>query len=326
MLRRRFDQGEGIFMPVFRVLLLCCLGLLAGCDKLAHWSYDLALDAERARAGLDTTEKTVGDIDWFYLASESDGDKPPVLLIHGFGADSSNWVRFANALEGEYNFIIPDLPGHGESIAEPTMNYSTEHQAQRLLALMDALGHDRFHVAGSSMGGAITLQMALQAPERVLSMGLVDAAGLDSRTEAFDKMLAEGEGNPLIARTPEQFFTTVDWAMEDPPYMPDFMIRVMGEKKAAMAPITDKVWQDINAEPSLAGRLETIQVPALILWGKKDRLLPVSDATRFNELLPNSRMVIFEGLGHLPMAEAPVKSAVPFRVFWSEVTTVARRP
>lgn len=316
-------------MRALNLILLLGTVVLAGCDGLARWSYEMALDAEKARAGLEDDRVTTGDgLEWHYLRSQAAADKPAVLLVHGFGADSSNWVRFANALEGEFRFIIPDLPGHGDTTATTDMNYNIALQAERLHRLMSELGIPRYHVAGNSMGGAIAIRMAEQQPVRLLSMGLIDAAGTGMVTDAFNQLLESGESNPLIPRDAEDFFTTLDWAMEEPPYMPDFFIRVMGEKKAANAPVADKVWQDINEPGDLdysEDMLSGIQVPTLIVWGDQDKLLPVESADRFHEALPNSRKMILSGIGHVPMAEAPDKTAVFFRTFWAEASQADRK-
>lgn len=304
-------------------LLLISTILLSGCDGLAKWAYETGLGLEKSRAGLtDQTVETRDGIQWHLLRSEGQQDKPVVLLIHGFGADSSNWVRFVNELEGDFHFVVPDLPGHGETTRNTDLDYTMAAQAQRLVTLMETLEIPAYHVAGNSMGGAITLAMAQQAPEQVLSMGLVDAAGLTRQTEDFKAILATSDSNPLIPRSPEQFHTTLKWAMEDAPYIPEFFIDIMGAKKAENAPVADKIWEDMDTDPGVSlegtGKLADLTQPALVLWGREDRLLGVDNVDVFLEELPHSRAVILDGIGHVPMAEAPTKSADAFRVFWRE--------
>lgn len=297
---------------------------LTGCNDIARWAYDAGLSAEKARAGLQTTTVSTPDgIQWHLLRSETGQDKPAVLLVHGFGADSSNWVRFANELEGDYQFIIPDLPGHGASTRDLELDYATEHQAARLLTLMTTLGIEQFHMAGNSMGGAITIDAAVLAPQRVLSMGLVDAAGITLRTPEFDELVVSSpDSNPLIARSAEDMFTVMEWAMADPPWMPDFFVEVMGEKKAANAAVADKVWSDLSqhgADDEAIARLGTITTPTFILWGREDRLLGVDNAEIFKRELPDSELVILDGIGHVPMAETPGRSAALYDAFWQQV-------
>jgi len=96
----------------------------------------------------------------------------------------------------------------------------------------------------------------------------------------------------------------------------------MGQKKAANAEVAEKVWGDLLDDPGMGledkNVLPTIQTPTLVLWGREDRLLGVDNVDAFLEELPQSRAVILDGIGHVPMAEAPGKSADAFRAFWRE--------
>ena len=298
--------------------------LLAGCDGLSQWAYNAGLSAEKSRAGLvDKQIDTTDGIHWAYLDSETTNDLPAVMLVHGFGADSSNWVRMVNELEGEYRFIVPDLPGHGDSTRDLSLDYSIEPQAQRLLTLADALDVDQFHIAGSSMGGAISISVSLQAPQRVLSLGLLNAAGVTLVTPEFAALIEQGN-NPLIPQTPDDMFTTMDWAMADAPWMPDFFVTEMGKLKAANYDVAVKVHDDINGEMQYAERLGEIRAPTLIVWGELDRLLGLDNAEVFDQQIRNSRAVILKDIGHLPMAEAPAKTADALRRFWQEAHTQAQ--
>ena len=105
--------------------------------------------------------------------------------------------------------------------------------------------------------------------------------------------------------------------------IPDFAITLMGEEKAANADVAEKVWQDINLDPAMRlqgrGVLPEIKTSTLILWGREDALLGVDNVEVFQRELPNSRAVILEGVGHVPMAEAPEESAEAFRAFWQDI-------
>lgn len=305
--------------------LLCSLLvlLLSACDDTAQRAYQMGLDMETSRAGLVATQRETEDgINWHLLVSEGDIDKPVVLLVHGFGADSSNWLRFVGELQDEFFFVIPDLPGHGDTTKGLDLNYRMAAQSRRLLSLMDTLEIQQFHVAGNSMGGAITLAVARQAPDRVISMGLIDSAGLTRQTPEFKALLDGSESNPLIPHTPDDFTTTLEWAMEDPPYMPEFFIDIMGQKKAANASVAEIIFDQLGADPGMnlegTGKLANIKNPALVVWGQKDRLLGLDNVAVFLEELPNARSAVLDNIGHVPMAEAPGKTADLFRVFWLE--------
>ncbi len=311
---------------VIRLLtLVATLALLAGCESSQRWVYHQGMDFEKWRAGLE--ERTVDTDDglrWHVLQSADNAEAPAVLLIHGFGADSRNWVRFANELEGDYRFVIPDLPGHGDTEPRTTdMEYGISEQARRLFRLLDAMQLEQVHVAGNSMGGAIAIEMARHQPQRLRSLGLVDSAGITLQTPKFLNALEQSDSNPLIPHTAEEFHTTLEWASERSVGIPDFAITLMGEEKAANADVAEKVWQDINLDPAmrLQGRdvLPRIKTPALILWGREDALLSVENVRVFQKELPNNRAVILEGVGHVPMAEAPEETAEAFRSFWKDI-------
>ncbi|MBM1145325.1 alpha/beta fold hydrolase [Alcanivorax sp. ZXX171] len=312
-------------MALRTILLVGLLTLLGGCDTTRHWAYDQGMAFEKWRAGLDDRRvETEDGLNWHVLTSDGDRDAPVVVLIHGFGADARNWVHFANEVEGDYYLVVPDLPGHGQTTPRTTdMDYDISTQAERLFTLLDTLDVDRFHVAGNSMGGAIAIEMARRQPDRLLSLGLVDSAGLTLQTAEFLNFLEQSEGNPLIPHSAEQFHTTLDWASERSVGIPDFAITLMGEEKAANADVAEKVWRDINLDPAMRlmgrGVLPEIKTPTLILWGREDRLLSLDNVKRFQQELPNSRAVVLDGVGHVPMAEAPEESAAAFRGFWNDV-------
>lgn len=300
------------------VLFLLAGLLLAGCDQAANWAYETGVAAEKWRAGLvDRSLSTPDGIHWHLLESEDSKTRPVVMLVHGFGASAKNWVRFANELEGAYRFIIPDLPGHGLSSHSLKLDYSIDRQAERLLQLADQLGIRRFHLAGSSMGGAISLAMALQAPHRVLSLGLLDAAGVTMLTPDFAALLENGH-NPLIPHQPDDMRLTMSWAMANPPWLPDFFVEQMGRRKAAKAAVAEKVDADIADDLDMRQRLSAIQSPTLIIWGAEDRLLSVDNVAVFDAEIPDSRAVVLEGIGHLPMVEATSRTAELLDAFWRE--------
>ena len=308
------------------ILAVAVLGaaLLGGREDTRRWAYHQGIAFEQWRAGLEALRVSTEDgLDWHLLQSKGGEEAPVVLLIHGFGADARNWVRFANQLEGEYRFIIPDLPGHGDTLPLTTsMDYRVSKQADRLFGLLNQLGAERFHVAGNSMGGAIAIEMARQHPGRLISLGLVDAAGVTLQTQEFRDVLAQSPGNPLIPQRAEDFHTTLDWAAERSVGMPDFAITLMGAEKAANAKVAEKVWADIEGDPAMqlgqSDVLLSINTPTLVLWGREDRLLGIDNVAVFTRTLPNARAVILDGVGHVPMAEA-AQSAEVFRVFWSQV-------
>ncbi|WP_235901834.1 alpha/beta fold hydrolase [Alcanivorax sediminis] len=326
LMDRVIHMAHPFRFPVVMIFMLFTT-LLAGCDDAAKRAYEMGINFEKSRAGLqDKALETDDGIRWHLLTSEGEINKPVVLLIHGFGGDSGNWLRFVSELDGDFYFVVPDLPGHGDSTRGLDLNYRMAAQSRRLLTLMDTLGVDTFHVAGNSMGGAISISMARQAPQRVLSMGLINSAGLTRQTPEFKTLLENSASNPLIPRTPDDFTTTLEWAMEEPPYMPEFFVDIMGQEKARNSAVAQHIFEQLDEDPGMnlegTGKLASVSTPTLVVWGQKDRLLGLDNVKTFLEELPHARSAILDDIGHVPMAEAPGKTADLFRTFWQE----ARNP
>ncbi len=297
-------------------LLLATFSLLSGCEKIEDDVFDVGIAVDRSLNGLDLSSTQVGDIHWVYLKNDWVPGQPVVVLVHGFSADKTNWPRFAGKLGDGYNILIPDLPGHGETTQDPTLDYGIEPQAKRLLALLDALGIDKFHIAGNSMGGAIAARTAALAPARVVSVGLFDSAGIHKHPSQFDEELKAGR-NPLIVSKPGDIDTVLAWAMAQPPFMPWPVRPVMERRSMARTAINEKIFSDLKRNDSIVQEsiLPQITAPVLILWGDHDRLLDVANAGEFAALLPNARTVIMKGIGHMPMLEDPATSAHLYREF-----------
>lgn len=309
-----------------RIMILTVLMLaLSGCGATRQWAYNQSMNFEKWRAGLvDRMVQTSDGITWHLLrSSEAPKSAPAVLLIHGFGGDSSNWLRFANELEGEYRFIIPDLPGHGQSTRSLTLNYGITEQAQRLFRLMDKLGIEQFSVVGNSTGGAIAIEMARLQPGRIPSLGLIDSAGITIVQPAFLNALEREPANPLIPQNAEDFKETLRWATYQGLDIPEFIILEMGERKAANAEVARRIWADLNKDPGMRlrnrGVLPAVKQPTLIVWGAEDRILGLDNLEAFQEELPNDRALIIPKAGSLAMLEAPEKCADAFRKFWHDV-------
>lgn len=292
------------------------LATLTGCTKIEDTLFKAAMHAEQGMAGLDAATLAVDDINWSYLHNNWKDGQDVVVLLHGFSADKSNWPRFVAKFGDGYNIIAPDLPGHGETSQGMDLAYDVDTQARRVLSLMDALGVDKFHVAGNSMGGAIAVRIAWLAPARVSSVGLFNAAGAKMVDSDFDKELKEGR-NPLIVNKPEDFRTVMSWAMAKPPFIPWPVPQVMGRKGVARAALNEKIFADLRRDNGIdqTAILPEVSARTLVLWGDQDRLLNVANADLFVSSMPQAKKVIMPGIGHAPMLEAPAESAAIYRDF-----------
>jgi pimeloyl-ACP methyl ester carboxylesterase len=204
-----------------------------------------------------------------------------------------------------------DLPGFGESTKQEEASYTIAAQVERLDRIARALSLESFHVAGNSMGGNISGKYALLFPEKVLTLGLFNTAGVPQCPEKSDlaRLMEKGE-NPLLGETPEDFEKMIAFAFVKPPWFPGPVKKMMADRWAESRSFNEKVFREIIAEASsLEPDLSKIWTRTLILWGDQDRLLHVSCADVLDKGLPSSTKVIMKDCGHVPMMERPKETA-----------------
>ena len=298
-----------------RLLLVLVAASLAGLVALYAFRPRMLFDAVKAtlrrRASLSRKSVRVGDIEWPYL----DGGKvkgDPVVLVHGFGGDKDNWTMYAPYLTPHYRVICPDLPGFGENDHSLDREYGMQAQAGRLREFLDALGIDRCHLAGNSMGGFVALRFALDFPDRLASLALLDNAGVaGAGSSDLQRSIERGE-NPLELKTMADVDRLLAFVYRKPPFMPRQFKRVMLDDALANAQVLDKVFWTL-ADEGIAGvlneRLGEVRAPTLIVWGRHDQLIDVSAVDELRRGIADSVAVIFEHVGHVPMLEAPQATA-----------------
>uniref|UniRef100_UPI003F7274C8 alpha/beta fold hydrolase n=1 Tax=Polymorphobacter sp. TaxID=1909290 RepID=UPI003F7274C8 len=254
-----------------------------------------------------------------HLRDEGPRDALPVLLLHGSNASLHTWEPWTRRLVAAgYRVISFDFPAHGLSGAVPDRDYSNAAYVRIVEAVVAELGLERFALGGNSMGGGIAWMYAVAHPGKVAALILVDATG---------KPAPEGSSPPLgfrLARVPvaREILATVT-----PRFIIDRSLRQSVSVQSIVTPaMVDRYWELLlypgNREATLdrfsqyspppdAEALRRLTVPALVLWGAEDRLIPVEVAEWFSERLPNARVSILSGVGHIPMEEAPDRSLAP---------------
>jgi abhydrolase domain-containing protein 6 len=297
-------------------LLLFALGLLLVGITTLYWTrprllFDAVKSLLRRRAALSRRTVRVGDIEWPYLGGGKVTGEP-VVLVHGFGGDKDNWTLYAPFLTPHHRVICPDLPGFGESDRSVDRDYRVQAQAHRLCEFLDALGIDRCHLAGNSMGGFIALQFALDYPGRLASLTLLDNAGVAGANASELQRAIERRENPLELKTMADVERLLTFVYRKPPFMPRQFKRVLLDDALANERVLDKVFWTLASE-GIAGvlnaRLDEVRAPTLIVWGRHDQLIDVSAVDELRRGIANSVAVIFEHVGHVPMLEAPQETA-----------------
>ncbi|MFZ5565080.1 MAG: alpha/beta fold hydrolase, partial [Thermodesulfobacteriota bacterium] len=275
----------------------------------------LAVDLRRAEAGLVRKSITLPSGETYvYLEG---GSGPAMLLLHGFGANKDNFTLVAKYLTPRYHVIAPDHIGFGESDRPAGADYTPPAQAVRLRGLVQALGLSKIHIGGSSMGGHIAMTYAALWPDEVESMWLLDPGGVWSAPESEMRGIIRETGkNPLIAKTPEEFVKIFEFVMTDPPFIPTPILHVMARERVENVALEEKIFAQLTSD-SIEQRVKGLAVPALIVWGDRDRAIRVETAEILRGLLPNAEVVIMKGIGHLPMLEAPRWAAGDYLAFLS---------
>ena len=276
----------------------------------------------RKRGGTVQKSVTVEGRAWPYLEG-GDLARPTLLLVHGFAGDKDNWSMIAPYLTRDYHVIAPDLPGFGENERNPDLAYDIAAQTARLKAFADALGLSRPHVAGNSMGGWIALRYALDYPDGLASLTLLNNAGVLGEHESdLQKQAANEDYNPLVLANLEDADRLVAMVVHKPPYIPARLKPVLYADGLKYRDQLDHIFWIIANEGRdhpLNDRLGEVRAPTLIIWGRHDRLLDVSCVPVLEAGIPGSRSHIFEHVGHVPMVEDPKATAAVMKGFLAKL-------
>ena len=304
------------WLPLSLTLVLTAgLSLLSGCsDQQQDALLEKAVAMARSAADLEVRQSKLDDVTMSYLERPADG--PVMLLLHGFSANKDTWVKFAYELPEHYHLIIPDLAGHGDTPAPEGQNYDLIRQAERLNQLMANLNLEQFHIAGNSMGGAISAIYATLYPQQVQSLTLIDAAGVDAPNPSEYMQALEQGKNPLIATDAASFEYRMDFVMSQAPALPWPLRPALMRKTLARVDINQEIFSDMLATKETLQQTcfeqkltDVVTMPTLIIWGEEDRVLDVSAANVFKQKLPHAEVHILPQVGHLPMVEVPEQTA-----------------
>ena len=317
--RRRRTEAPRRRWPLF---LLFAAAVLAG---VALWAHAPTLPADMLISRYASERSKFVDVGGVqahvrdYAPERAGSDALTLVLIHGSLGSLHMWEGWARELEPNLRLITVDLPGHGLTGAWPRDEYTIEAYTDFIEVLVDTLHLDRFVLVGHSMGGAVAWSFAATRPDRVSHLVLVDSAGYPRQGEAplpirlarlpvigdigiyfkperlVRRSLAEVYADPAMA-TPERIRRYAD------------LQRFPGNRQATLQ-------RARTQEPLDPTPLKRLDVPTLILWGAKDRWVPVADAFRFQGDIRGAKLDIFENLGHNPMEEDPKATAAAVAAF-----------
>jgi pimeloyl-ACP methyl ester carboxylesterase len=259
------------------------------------------------------------------------GHGPPVVLIHGVAGRAEQWDQTVQLLADNHTVVAPDLLGHGDS-AKPRGDYSLGAHASGIRDLLVALDIERATVVGHSLGGGIAMQFAYQFPERCARLVLVSSGGLGGQvhpllraatlpgSELVLPLLAHPrvlEVGSLIPRALGRvgLRTRVDLTEMARGYQSLSNAEARHAFIHTVRAVIDAGGQRINASDRL---YLASKMPSLIVWGRHDRIIPVEHAEPAHELMPGSRLVLFDESGHFPHLDDPLRFARTLEAFIDE--------
>ncbi len=264
------------------------------------------------------------------------GTGPVVVLVHGILGSRRSWAELVWLLEKDFTVIAPDLLGHGDS-AKPRGDYSLGAHAGRLRDLLDALGVDGVTLVGHSLGGGVALQFAWLFPQRCERLVLISSGGLGRELSPVLRAptLPGAEwvlplvSLPWLLRTGGRLAARLhSFGLRSGPDLQELWNgyvslgspEVRRAFLATIRTVVDPGGQTVSALerlPALA------HLPILLVWGARDRLIPVAHGVAAQRAIPGSRLEVFEKAGHAPHLTDPPRFAALLREFVATTPTPA---
>lgn len=239
-----------------------------------------------------------------------EGEGPPLLLVHGLGSSHLTWQRVQHDFASEFTVYSLDMPGFGYS--DKPEGYGTARlEAAFVDRFLGALGIDQATVVGHSMGGDVAMWLAIEHPERVARLVIVDAAEIGDAAAIFQVAATPVLGDLVLktGTTP----LSMHAIMSDPYVQKDALTADLAAQYAtiywtpgARQALIANARSYSSDRASLLSALSAIDAPTLVVWADSDPYFPLSVGERLHDLLQGSALGVIADAGHLPQEEQPV--------------------
>lgn len=315
---KRFFFKLFLFIAGLCVAMLC----LAGIALAMFWAPDKPVDELKARWAPPPSQFINVNGIAVHVRDEGRRDDPvPIVLIHGTSASLHTWEGWVAELKDQHRVISMDIPAFGLTGPRADADYRSPTYAKFILDLLDIMQVSHCVIAGNSLGGEVAWQVAVAAPQRVEHLILVDAGGYAFKAASI----------PLgfrIARMPELAWIgehvlprhLMENSVKNVYGNPDKVTPALVDRYTAMTlregnrhALGQRFQQ--TSSGSHAASIKNIHVPTLIIWGGQDRLIPPAYASKFNQDIVGSKLVIFDKLGHVPHEEDPAATVAAVKDF-----------
>ncbi|MEM7154212.1 MAG: alpha/beta hydrolase [Myxococcota bacterium] len=267
---------------------------------------ELAFDARRRIGRLRLHETRAGRFVVPLLDGGPPSDEAPVVLVHGFSDTKDSFVDVARLLTGSRRVILPDLPGFSDASQPVDHHYDLPGISEVLYEALRAYGLGPVHLVGNSLGGAVVAHLALEHPQWVRSLCLVGSAGVAMPIPSALQRHIEAGYNPFVIRSADEYGPFVRMVVERMPPGATLVQSLMAERFFARRAMNQKILDELlEGDFDLTERLPELDVPTMILWGDRDRLVDLSAGRVFHRGIRDSRLVVMHGIGHCPQVESP---------------------
>tara|TARA_B100000446_G_scaffold162219_1_gene162427 strand:- start:2362 stop:3369 length:1008 start_codon:yes stop_codon:yes gene_type:complete len=245
------------------------------------------------------------------ISVEENPNAPVLFLLHGIMASLHTWDGWVESLQDDFRIIRVDIPGFGLTGPYADGIYNIDRAVDMVDQLTDALEIDSFFLAGNSMGGYISWNVALQHPDKVKRLILLDAAGYP-----FEKPMLLGLLSTPVLKESMAFIT------------PKFIVEqtlneVYGDASKVSSEAIERYHQLMLREGNRTAvvsvlaslghmnneGIKQLNIPTLIQWGEKDAWIPLENAQKFADDIAGSKVITYPGVGHIPMEEIPLQTA-----------------
>ena len=233
---------------------------------------------------------------------------PALVFLHGFGSSLHTWDEWSKTLEQNYRVIRLDLPGFGLSNENEDNDFSDTHDITVIMGLLEALGIHKASFIGNSLGGKLAWRIASAYPERVEKLVLMSPDGFASEGFDYDKQ-------------PEPSFMLSAMTVALPkPLLKMSLVPAYADPHSLTPAMIDR-YHDLMCAPgvrkSIVARfnqtllkdpvplLQKIQADTLLMWGERDAMIPMANATDYTNAIPSSHLIVLPNVGHLPQEEQP---------------------
>ncbi|XP_008517832.2 monoacylglycerol lipase ABHD6 isoform X1 [Equus przewalskii] len=261
------------------------------------------------------------DYQFCYSFRGRPGQRPSILMLHGFSAHKDMWLSVVKFLPKNLHLICVDMPGHEGTTRSSLDDLSIDGQVKRIHQFVECLKLNKkpFHLVGTSMGGHVAGVYAAYYPSDVCSLSLVCPAGLQcSSDNQFIQRLRELQKSaamekiPLIPSTPEEMSEMLQLCSYVRFKVPQQLLQGLVDVRIPHNNFYRKLFLEITSEKSrycLHQNMGKIKVPTQIIWGKQDQVLDVSGADVLAKSIANCQVELLENCGHSVVMERPRKTA-----------------